>query len=118
MTSRFRLGALLVAVVAMLAFTSSALAKGGGGDGAGASLTSFGNTPGSSVDGASVTTSYSVFNGCVDERMSSIAIDYRNDSTGFTGRSVVMASYGANDTTNVWRADYSTRYTITITVYA
>ena len=31
--------------------------------------------------------------------MSSIAIDYRNESTGFVGRSVVMASYGANGAT-------------------
>ena len=50
--------------------------------------------------------------------MSSIAIDFRNESTGFVGRSVVMASYGANGATRAWRADYSTRYTITITVYA
>ena len=119
MTSRFKLGALLVAVVAMLAFASTALAKGGGGgDKTCATLNSFSNTPAYGVDGASVTTRYSVFNGCVDERMSAIAIDYRNDSTGFVGRAVVMASYGLNDSTTVWRAPYSTRYTITITVYA
>jgi hypothetical protein len=119
MTSRFKLAAPLVAVVAMLAFASTAPAKGdGGGDKTCATLNSFTNTPGHGVDSASVTTSYSVFNGCVDERMSAIAIDFRNESTGFVGRAVVMASYGLNDKTTVWRASYSTRYVITITVYA
>jgi hypothetical protein len=120
MTSRFRLSVLLMAVVAMFAFASTAGAKGGGGGGGGtcATLDSFSNALGSSVDGPTVTTSYSVFNGCVDERMSSIAVDYRNDTTGFVGRQVIMASYGANDFSRTWPAGYSTRYTITVTVYS
>ena len=119
MTSRFRLGALLAAVVAVFAFASPAMAKGGGGGGGTcATLDSFSNTLGSGDGGPTVTTAYSVFNGCVDERMSSIAIDYRNETTGFVGRSVVMASYGLNTSTSTWLAGYSTRYTITITVYS
>ena len=84
MTSRFRFGVLLVAAMATCAFSSSAFAKGGGGGGkACATLDGFANTPGAGVEGASVTTTYSVFNGCVDEHMSSIAIDFRNETTGF-----------------------------------
>lgn len=121
MRSRFRGGVLLIAVIAMLAFASTALAKGSDGGGGGAtcaSITSFSNTPGFLLDSASVTTSYSVYNGCVDERMSSIALDIHNDDTGFTGRSVTMAKYGTNDYSNTWPSTYGTRYTITLTVYA
>ena len=119
--SRSRLGALLVAVTATLAVTPAAHAKGGDGGGGGATcvqITSFSNTVGLLADSASVTTSYSVFNGCVDERMSAIALDTRNDTTGFTGRSVWMARYGANDYANVWSSPFATRYTLTLTVYA
>ena len=116
--SRFRIGALVIALIAVLAFASSAMAKGGGGGATCAQINSFSNTPGFLADGASVTTSYSVFNGCVDERMSAIAIDYHDDNTGFTGRSVTMAKYGANDYSSTWASPFSTRYTITLTVYA
>ena len=123
MTSRFRLAAMLAAVVAMLAFASTAAyAKGGGGGGGGggtcATLNSFSNTVGTSLDGPTVTTAYSVFNGCVDERMSSIALDFKNDLTGFVGRQVTMASYGTNDYSRTWLAGFGGRYTITITVYS
>src|SRR3954468_7718456 len=80
MTSRLKRGALIVAITAMLMPASAAIAKGGGSGGGGgggascATLNSFTNTP----SGESVTTSYSIFNGCVDEHMSSIAIDYHN----------------------------------------
>jgi hypothetical protein len=113
----------LLAVVAMLALAPTALAKGGGGGGGGgdatcATLNSFGNALGSSADGPTITTSYSVFNGCVDEFMASINVTYKNETTGFVGTSVVMASYGLNTSSRTWLAGYSTRYTITIAVYS
>lgn len=117
MRSRFRGGALLIAVIAMLVFASNALAKGGGGTTC-AQINSFSNTPGFLVDSASVTTSYSVYNGCVDERMAGIAIDYRNDDTGVTGRSFTAAKYGTNDYSSTWASPYGAHYTITLTVYA
>lgn len=115
--SRFRVVALVIAVVAMLAFASSALAKGGGGATC-AQINSFSNTPGFLLDSASVTNELQRLQGCVDERMSAIAIDYRNDNTGVSGRSVTMAKYGPNDYSSTWASPFSTRYTITLTVYA
>ena len=117
MRSKFKLGALLVAVVAMLAFASTASAKGGGG-GTCATLNSFSNTVGESLDGPTITTSYDVVNGCVDERMSSIALDFKNETTGFVARQVTMASYGQNLYSRTSLAGLSAKYTITITVYS
>ena len=114
MTSRFRFGALLVAIVAMFAFaSSSAMAKGGGG-GTCATLNDFTVTPGS----GSITVGYSVFNGCVDEVMPAIGLNVTNVTTGtFIGRSVTMASFGLNQSTRVLAASPSTTYTISIDVY-
>ena len=124
--TRIKLIALLTALVASLAITSTAAAKGGDGGGGGgggscARIDSFTNDHTQTADGASVTTSWLVYNGCVDERMSSIALDTRNDLTGFSGRSVWMASYGYlgfNTYSNTWTAAFGTRVTLTLTVYS
>jgi hypothetical protein len=122
---RFRLGALLVAVVAMLAFSSTAMAKGGGGGTGGGggggggtcgTLNNFTVTPGQSDAGATLTISYSVFNGCVDEVMPAIGLNYTKDGV-FLGRSVTMASFGLNQATNVSPASYGSTYTISIDMY-
>src|SRR3954454_8321326 len=104
MSSRFRFSAVLVEIVAMLALAPTAFAKGGtggggtggggtggGGGGTCATLNSFSATPGANGDFAGITTSYSVFNGCVDEFMANIDIAIKNEATGFVGTSVVMA---------------------------
>ena len=120
MKVRFKVGAILVAMATtLLAFTSPALAKGGGGDGKTpcAQITSFTNTPTVTPDKVVVSTAYSVTNSCVDERMASTAVNYRNDVTCQTvGRSVIMASYGPRDYTTGFGGSFATPYTITLTV--
>ena len=127
MTSRFRISSLVIALVAVLALAPSAFAKGGisggggggGGGGTCAQILSFSNTPGYNADGAGViTTAYSVFQGCVDERAGNITLIYHNDDTGFTGTSVTMTPVGTWNYSSTWPSGFGTRYTITLNVYA
>ena len=119
--SFFRLGALILAMTALLAFTSSAVAKGGGGGGGGggatcAQIVDF--TVTTNADNT-LTTSYTVNNGCVDERMSAAALDSKNLTTGFTGRAVNMLPYGLSTYTSTSSpATPGTSFTFTLTVYA
>jgi hypothetical protein len=117
MTSRLRLGALLVALVAMLALASTAMAKGGGGGGGGGggtcgTLNNFTVTPGP----GSLTVSYSIFNGCVDEVMPAIGLNYTKDGV-LLGRAVTMASFGLNQATTTYAASPSSTYTVSIDMY-
>jgi hypothetical protein len=127
MTSRLRIGVLLVALVAMFAFASTAMAKGGGGGGAGsggggggggtcATLNNFTVTAGSNSAGATLTIGYSIFNGCVDEVMPAIGLNYTKDGV-FLGRAVTMASFGLNQSTTTSPASYGSTYTISIDMY-
>src|SRR5690242_10519528 len=121
MTSRFRIGPLVIALVAVLALAPSALAKGGisgggggggggtgGGGGGGvtancAQINSFSNTPGYNADGgAVVTTAYSVHQGCLDEFSGNITLIMHNDDTGFTGTSVRMTPVGDWTYSSTW----------------
>jgi len=134
MASRFRIGAFVIALVAVLAITPSAFAKGGisggggggtgGGGGGGvtancAQILSFSNTPSYNADGAAViTTAYSVHQGCLDEFSGNITLIIHNDDTGFTGTSVRMTPVGDWTYSSTWPSGFGTRYTITLNVYA
>jgi hypothetical protein len=113
-----KLGTLVLALAAMLALASTAMAKGGGGGATCAQITDFTLTP-TYVDGQpAVSLSYSVYNGCVDhENMSSVAADYSNDVTGFAGRAVNMLPYGPSTYGSTWKSSPGVTYTVTITVY-
>lgn len=103
----------------MLILASTAAAKGGGGgDATCAQIVSFSAVPGVVADRSVITTDYSVYNGCVDERMSAVALDVRNDTTGFTPRSVNMLPYGLSSYHLDIGATPDTRYTLTLTVYS
>lgn len=118
----FKLGTLVLTLVAALALASTAMAKGGTGGGGGTScvqITDFSLTPGV-VDGAPVlTTSYSVTNNCFDhENMSAAGLDYSNSTTGFIGRAVNMLPYGPFTwTSNAAPVQAGVTYTITLSVY-
>jgi hypothetical protein len=122
MTSR--LAALLLATAAMFVFASTAAAQGGGGGGGGGGnacgqITSFVNTIGTSVNGPTLTTSYSVFNGCVDEFGAPVSLRVRNNATGFVTTAVNMVPLGAWSYTAGPMVDNSgASYTITLTFYA
>jgi hypothetical protein len=120
-TSRF--AALLLAAAAMFVFASTAAAKGGGDGGGGGNpcgqITSFVNTIGTSINGPTLTTDYSVFNGCVDEFGATVSLSVRNNTTGFVGTTVNMVPLGAWSYTTGPRVDNSAAsYTITLTFYA
>ena len=113
----FKLGTFVVALVAALALASTAMAKGGASC---AQILDFGVAQGY-VDGQPVvTTSYSVNNGCVDhEKMSALALDVRNNTTGFVGRSVTMLPYGVTSySSGPSPTTPGLNYTLTLTVYA
>lgn len=122
MTSKFRVGALLAALVAVLAIAPAAFAKGGGDGGGGGScaqILNFTNTPTyNETGGAAVTTAYTINQGCVDERAASVSLIFHNDDTGFTGTEVTMTPLGTWSVSRTWNATYSTRYTLTLNVYA
>jgi hypothetical protein len=113
----FKLSTLVLALAAMLALASTAMAKGGG---TCAQILDFSVTPGSLDGGPVLTTSYSIDNACVDhEKMSVASLDYSNSTTGFVGRAVTMLSYGLNSYTSVpATVAAGTTYTTTLTVYA
>jgi hypothetical protein len=118
-----KLGTFVLTLVAALTLASTAFAKGGtggGGGGGGAScvqIADFTLTP-AVVDGrTTLTTSYTVNNGCVDhENMSSAAIDYSN-ANGFVGRALWMLPYGPTTYTSAAAPVTPGVYTETLTVY-
>jgi hypothetical protein len=113
----FRRGApLAVAVAATFAIASTATAKGVDAP-ACAAINAFDNSPALGPDGATVTTSYSVLNACAGDG-ASIALEYRNATTGDRMRYISAMPYGTNESSNTWYASYETRYKIVITVYA
>src|SRR5436305_11998983 len=126
MRSRFRAGVLLAAVVAMLAIAPTAFAKGGtggggtggGGGGTCASISNFVNTPTYVNGGAAVATSYTINQGCFDEFAASVSLVFHNDDTGFTGTEVTMTPLGTWNVSRTWLATFSTRYTLTLSVYS
>ena len=112
-----RIGAVAVALVAVLALAPSAFAKGG--DGSCAQILSFSNTPGyNDAGGAVITTAYTVHQGCVDEFAASVSLTFKNDSTGFTGTEVNMTPVGTWSYSRTWSTTFSTRYDITLSVYS
>lgn len=119
MTSMFRMGAVLGAIVALFVAPGSALAQGGGGGGTCAQILSFTNTPSLLDDGTPViTTAYTVKQGCVDERAASVSLIFHNDNTGFTGTEVNMTPLGTWSYSRTWNSGFGTRYTITLNVYS
>jgi hypothetical protein len=133
---KFRITTLLIALVAMLAFSSSALAKhggdgggGGGGKGGGggggdaeiacARIDSFTLTTGHDESGApTLTKSYSISTTCFDEGGASAAEDSINNTTGFVGRSLWYLYPGLNTSTTTTKARAGDSITMTLTVYA
>jgi hypothetical protein len=120
MRSTFRLTALLAALVAMLALTSTAMAKGGGGGGGGAtcatidSLTVNPTATGSSLDAV-------VTMNCFDEHSGAVAFDYINPDTGVKfARAVIMSNYGTRTYSIPLGASTTAgaRTLFTVTVYA
>jgi len=95
------------------------MAKGGGGGGDGcAQILSFSNTPGSNADGTpTITTAYTVQQGCIDTFGAPVALDFKNNSTGFTGREVNMTPLGTWSYSRTWNATPGVKFTITLTVY-
>jgi hypothetical protein len=125
--SKIRIGTPLVALVAMLAFASSAFAKNGvsgGGGGGGGTTTScvrindFSLTTGHDALGApTLTGSYSIDNTCWDEGTAQAAEDSRNNTTGFAARSVWGLYPGLNTSTATSNAHAGDSITVTLTVY-
>jgi hypothetical protein len=127
MTFRSRPAVVLVALLATLAFSSTALAKGGtggGGTGGGGGdtcgqITSFVNTIATSPDGPTLQTDYSVYNGCPDTTGASVSLTVRNNTTGFVSTAVNMVPLGAWSFTTGPRVDNTAaNYTITLSFYA
>lgn len=121
MSSRIKLGVLVAALGALLALAPAAFAKGGDGGGGGscAQILSFSNVPAYDAAGdATITTAYTVKQGCVDERAAAVSLTYKNESTGFTGTSVIMTPLGTWSYSNTWPSGFGTRYTITLNVYS
>jgi hypothetical protein len=122
--SKLKLVPFVLALAATLAVATTASARGGDGGGGGGTTTcvqirDFSVTTGVDDAGApTYTTSYVVENGCVDERMSSAALDYRNLTTGFVGRAVTMLSYGVSSFARTAPAVAGQTLSITLTVYA
>jgi hypothetical protein len=120
MRSRFRLGVLLCALVAMLSLTSTALAKGGGGGGGGggnaacATFSSYAVTT-SAFDAtrASLNVDYAVAYSCIDETWPPLSFTIKNESTGFTGTQVYFGPILPGLHTQTFAAAYNTKYTIT-----
>jgi hypothetical protein len=117
--TRLKLAPFLLAIAAVLALASAAMAKGGGGASC-AQIVDFRLTPGSVLGQPTITTSYTVDNACVDhESMSAAALDTSSSASSFTGRAVQMLSYGltsyASAAVNVTPG---VTYTTTLTVYA
>ena len=115
---------LLVALVAALCLSSTAMAKGGGGGGGEgtscARILDFGQPLTYDANGQPLLqTTFTVFNGCVDhETTGRVALDYSNSVSGFTGRSFWGFGYG----TFSWSSTAGTvtpgvTYTVTLTVY-
>ena len=122
MLPRIKLGALALAAAATLVLAPTAMAKGGGGGGGGggascAQITSFATTPSAQPDHPGFTLDYTIANSCVDERMSSAAVDYVNETTGLKGRAVTMLSYGPNTFSTFVPFLPGGVSTITLTVY-
>ena len=119
----FKLGTLVLTLVAALSLASTALAKGGGGTGGGGAscvqINDFSLTPGVTDGAPTLTTSYTDSNSCVDhENMSVAGLDYSNSTTGFVGRAVNMLPYGPFTwTSNPAPVVSGVTYTITLTVY-
>lgn len=118
MTPRLRTGTLIAALVALLAFAPSAFAKGGDGGGSCAQILNFSLTPVLLDAGAGIDTEYTVQQGCVDERAASVSLVWHNDTTNTTVTSVIMTPLGTWSYSNVFHTTYSTRYTVTLNVYA
>lgn len=118
--SKFKIGTLVLAIVAMLAFASTATAKnGGGGDNTPcAKINDFTVTAGYSLDQPALTTSYSISNACFDERHATAAIDTVNETTGFKTRSFWVLSPGLNTSTSTAIAAPDTTVRYTLTIYA
>jgi hypothetical protein len=129
MMSRFRLGALVLVVAALLIPASIASAKGGGGGGGTggggggggggscATIDAFDMTAGYTADKPTITWSATTTNLCIDELAGSTAFDFSNDVTGFTGREVTMGR-GTMSFGRTFVSTPGTKYTITVTVYA
>jgi hypothetical protein len=108
MLIRFRLGLLLVAIVASLGPAAPAMAQGGSGGGGGGTTTTPGCAyitswnPGlQTLNGQSVVVlDVGVFNGCVDEgagagKMPAVTLTSTDTATGkWLGASTIMAGYG------------------------
>jgi hypothetical protein len=117
MRSIFRAGAVMLAMAALLTPAATANAKGGGGGGGGggacATIDSFTASGGT----GSITWSATTTNLCLDERAGSTAVDLKNETTGFVGRSVTFGR-GTQSFGSTFAAAPGTRFTITVTVYA
>ena len=119
--SKLKLVPFVLALAATLAVATTASAKGGGGGGTTTcvQIRDFSVATGVDESGApTYTTSYVVDNNCVDELMSSAALDYRNLTTGFVGRAVTMLSYGVNTFSRTAPGVAGQTLQITLTVYA
>ena len=98
MKARLTLGALIVALAALVGFASPALAKGGGGSCA--QITSWNPSVITLNDAPMVVLDVGVFNGCVDEgagagKMPAVSLVTRDTATGaWVFGSTIMASYG------------------------
>ena len=122
MQSNFKPAAIVLAVLALLAFAPAAMARGGGDGGGGgggdkcATIDSFDVSSGY-VDGQpSITWNATTTNLCIDEFGGSTAIDSSNSATGFTGRSVYFGR-GTMNFGSTFTATPGVKYTFTVSVY-
>jgi hypothetical protein len=127
MKPNFRLGALVLALAAVLALAPGALAKGGSGGGGGgadnnkvscATINAFTNTPGYVGSRASIKSDFTVTHFC--EKPATVKILYRNDLTGKVelDANVMVPAGGPLSYTNDWpAARFSTPYTLTLQIW-
>jgi hypothetical protein len=117
MRSNFKPVALVLALVALLAFApGAAMAKhGGGGDAACGSIDNFEMTPGYTEGQPSITWTATTTNLCLDEFTGTTAFDFSNSETGFTGR-MVYGQIGTKTYGGTINAKPGVTYTITVQV--
>jgi hypothetical protein len=109
----------LVAAAALFVFASTAAAKGGVDNKPCGQITSFVNTIGSSANGPTLTSDYSVYNGCLDEFGAPVSLRVKNNTTGFVKTAVNMVPLGPWSYTSGPMVDNSAQsFTLTLTFYA
>lgn len=126
MKSKFRLGVLALTMTALMAFASTAMAKGGTGGGGvvtgGCAQATLSHTITPTDGGALVTVNVGVTSTCLDEgggpQSMSVVLTSHNNTTGFTGTSVWGTAVGPFSWSSTSFAPTGTSATLNLAVYS